>query len=92
MKIRQAIKELSQRENLGTTETIFVSHLTPTQHAKVVNLIGRKCIVKCLLNDNKVTVLWDTGAQISIMTKGMLEEKTPRNSGEGYIRTDQCRT
>ena len=57
MKICQAIKELSQREILGATETTFVSHLSPTQHAKVVNLIGRKCTVKCLLDDNKVTAL-----------------------------------
>ena len=30
-----------------------------------------------MLNDNKVTVLWDTGAHVSIMTKGMLEERLP---------------
>ena len=42
MKICQAIKEQSRKENLGTTETTFVSHLSPTQHAKVVNLIGKK--------------------------------------------------
>ena len=33
--------------------------------------------IKCLLNDSEVTALWDTGAQVSIMTKGMLEEKLP---------------
>ena len=45
--ICQAIKELSQRENLVILETAFISHLTPTQHAKVVSLVGRKCTVKC---------------------------------------------
>ena len=75
MKICQAIKELSQR--VPTPQTAFVSHLTPTQHAKVVNLVGRKCTVKFLLNDSEVTALWDTGAQVSIMTKGMLGEKLP---------------
>ena len=75
--ICQAIKELSQRENQVILETAFISHLTPTQHAKVVNLVGRKCTVKCLLDDNEVTALWDTGAQVSIMTRGMLEEKLP---------------
>ena len=55
MKICQAIKELSQR--VATPQTAFVSHLTPTQHAKLVNLVGRKCTVKCLLNDSEVTAL-----------------------------------
>jgi len=54
-----------------------VSHLTPTQHAKIANLVGRKCTVKCLLNDSKVSALWDTGAQVSIMTQAMLEETLP---------------
>lgn len=34
-------------------------------------------MVNCLLNDNEVTALWDNGAQVSIMTKGVLEEILP---------------
>lgn len=75
MKISQAIKELSQR--VLTPRTAFISHSTPKQLTKVVNLVGRKCTVNCLLNDNEVTALWDNGAQVSIMTKGMLEEILP---------------
>ena len=91
MKICQAIKVLSQR--VPTPQTAFVSHLTPTQQAKVVNLVGRKCTVKCLLNDSEVAALWDTGAQVSIMTKGMLGHVgTSRDSSQRHIRIDQCRT
>ena len=68
---------LTERENPKSTETAFVSHLTPTQHAKIVNLVGRKCTVKCLLNDTEISALWDTGAQVSIMTQAMLEETLP---------------
>ena len=75
--ICQAINKLSQRENSKSVETAFVSHLQPAQHAKIVNLVGRKCTVKCLLNDTEVLALWDTGAQVSIMTRAMLEEKLP---------------
>ena len=75
--ICQAIKKLSQRETSEFTQTAFVSHLKPAQHAKIVNLVGRKCTVKCLLNDTEVLALWDTGAQVSIMTRAMLEEKLP---------------
>ena len=81
--ICQAIKKLSQRENSESTQTAFVSHLKPAQHAKIVNLVGRKCTVKCLLNDTEVLALWDTGAQVSIMTRAMLEEKLPGTEVKG---------
>jgi len=68
---------LTQRENPKSAETKFVSHLTPTQHAKIINLVGRKSTVKFLLNDSEVSALWDTGAQVSIMTQAMLEETLP---------------
>ena len=49
----QAISSLEERkcregrENAG----VFVSHLSPQEHAPVVRLVKRKCIVKCLLNE-----------------------------------------
>ncbi len=42
-----------------------------------MNLVGRKCTVKCFLNDTEVSALWDTTAQVSIMTQATLEEKLP---------------
>ena len=75
--ICQAITVLTERENPKSTETAFVSHMTPTQHAKIVKLVGRKCTVKCILNDSEVLALWDTGAQVSIMTQEMFEERLP---------------
>ena len=75
--ICHAIKVLTEGENPKSTETAFLSHLTPTQHAKIVNLVGRKCTVNCLLNDSEVSALWDTGAQVSIMNQAMLEETLP---------------
>lgn len=79
--ICQAIQELSQR--VFTLQTAFISLLTPTQHAKVVNLVGRKCAVNSLLNDSELTALWDSGAQEWIMTKGLLEEILPRTAIRG---------
>ena len=51
-----------------------VSHLTPTEHAKVIDLIGKKCMVKCLLNDCEIDMLWDTGAQLLIIPVKSLQE------------------
>ena len=56
---------------------VFVSHLTPKQHAAVARLVGRKCSVSCYLNDAKVTALWDTGAQVSIITENFLKQQLP---------------
>ena len=54
-----------------------MTHLTPKQHAKVVKLVGRQCQVECFLNDRGVSVLWDTGAQVSIISKSTLANLLP---------------
>lgn len=50
-----------------------VSHSTPSEHAKVIGLVGKKCMVKCLLNDCECD-LWDTGAQVSIISVELLQQ------------------
>ena len=40
----------------------------------MVNLIGKKCMVKCFLNDCEVDMLWDTGAQVLIIPVKLLQE------------------
>ena len=71
----QAIRYLSQTSNCKSKEIIpCVSHLTPSQHAKVVGLVGKKCMVKCLLNDYELDMLWDTGAQVSIISIQWLQQ------------------
>ena len=43
----------------------------------MANLVGEKCLVNCFLNDRQLEVLWDTGAQVSIMTNDFLNAKFP---------------
>ena len=69
----QAISSLEERENTG----VFVSHLSPQEHAQVVHLVGRECIVKCLLNGLETDALWDTGAQVSIISHSWLNQCLP---------------
>jgi hypothetical protein len=57
----------------------FTSHLTPSEHANIAKLVGRWCTVGCALNEFESTVLWDTGAQVSIMPKEMMEKHFPEN-------------
>ena len=43
----------------------------------MVRLVGRKCIVKCLLNGLETDALWDTGAQVSIISHSWLKQCLP---------------
>ena len=56
---------------------IFVSHLTPQQQATVVFLVGNKCTVKGTINDCQIDVLWDTGAQVSIVSEAFIKRNFP---------------
>jgi len=54
-----------------------VSHLSSQEHARVVDLVGRKCNVKCLLKGLETDALWDTGAQVSIISHSWLKQCLP---------------
>ena len=45
-----------------------VSHLTQREHEKVAGLVGKMCMVKCLLNNCECEMLWGTGAQVLIIS------------------------
>ena len=62
---------------MSTDSGHFQTHLTPKQHAKVTSLVGKKCFIKCILNYKIVKALWDTGAQVSIVSEKFLKEMFP---------------
>ena len=55
----------------------FPAHLTPRQHSKLTKLVGRRCIVSRLLQGKKVDALWDTGAQVCIISKSRKDAYLP---------------
>ena len=80
----KAIKELSERESseekgLGDAQgrDVYSSHITPRQQERIVRLVGRKCLVDCYLEDKPTEVLWDTGAQVSIVSEDFLQSQLP---------------
>ena len=80
----KAIKELSERESfkergLGDAQdrSVYASHITPRQQERIVKLVGRKCVVDCYLDDKPTEVLWDTGAQVSIVSVDFLRSQLP---------------
>ena len=71
-----AIQDLSKAESLRAPVDAghFQTHLTPKQQARVVGLVGNKCSMNCQLNGKSVTALWDTGSQVSTLSKAFLSE------------------
>lgn len=44
-----------------------VDSLTPLHKRQLVKLIGEECIIKGQLGDKFINILWDTGAQVSLI-------------------------
>ncbi len=52
----------------GLDDAVYVSHLTPKQQHEMAKLVGKRCTVNCLLDEKPLETLWDTGAQVSIIS------------------------
>ena len=84
-KVCKTIKSLSDAKRTthyiapgdSSDRLVFPSHITPKHRASVGRLVGNKCLVHCTLNDRPVTALWDTGAQVSIMSEDFRQTELP---------------
>ncbi len=56
----------------------FPTHLNGKEHFKVAKLIGHKCMFNCSLQNVKMQVLFDTGAEVSIISSSMLQRHFPK--------------
>ena len=70
------IQNLSKAEE-DSHPSIILSHLTPKQQTKIVNLVGQHCMVNCQSNGKATKVLWDTRAQVSMVSKEFLQGTFP---------------
>ena len=57
--------------------TIFKSHVSHQNHAKLIKLIGEKCQIKCEIGGVLSTCLWDTGAMVSVICRSWLKKYLP---------------
>lgn len=57
----------------------FTTHLTPKEHERLINLVGPRCVVNGKINGKAVEVLWDTGAQVSIVSAQFLKDHFPNH-------------
>ena len=75
--ICHAAQVLSNVSEKNSRPTSFVTHLTPKQSSKLAKLVGNRCTIKCKLNALSVEALWDTGAQVSILSEQFLRRRFP---------------
>ena len=50
-----------------------LSHICHQIKVRMVLLVGNKCIIDCNLNEMKTKVLWDTGSQVSVISRRFLK-------------------
>ena len=79
--ICKALHLLAQSPNdlksLGSVTNGFICHLSPNQQIRLSSLVGKRCILNCKLNGKNAGVLWDTGSQVSLISRTFLNEKFP---------------
>ena len=63
-----AIHSISSTIKDEKPNTIFAAQVTPSQQDTIIKLVGRKCTVNVKLEDKTLQGLWDTGAQVSILS------------------------
>ena len=72
-----AVQTLGNASARNIKYSNFVTHLTPKQSSQIAKLVGNQCTITCELNGNFVEVLWDTGAQVSIISQKYLNSRFP---------------
>ena len=71
----QAIKFLSKQEDERCRNNCtFASHLNPEQHKQLISLVGPRCVVECGIGGQQTKALWDTGAQVSLVSLSWLQD------------------
>ncbi len=56
---------------------MYISHLTPQQHNRIAKLVGDRCTVNFKLEGKDMTGLWDTGAQVSVISMEQVKRHFP---------------
>ena len=67
------VKQSKKVENIGGYNSFY----TLKQKNQLVNLIGRKSTVNCFLFDINCKILWNTGANISVISKSNGRQNFP---------------
>ena len=75
--ICNAAQTLSKISDKNVKPSTFVTHLTPKQSSQIAKLVGKRCTINCKLDGISTEALWDTGAQVSIISEQFLRRHFP---------------
>ena len=64
-----AIKVLSVRQDRMTEDRCVFGHLDPKEERNLIGLVGRRCTVQCNIGGVESEALWDTGAEVSLVSE-----------------------
>ena len=68
----------------------FISHLTPKQALTIEYVVGKRCIVNCHFDGKEAEALWDTGAQVSIVSEHFLQHNFPGRNLRNISESIKC--
>ena len=71
----KAIQHLRKVEEDKVDEKCSFDVRHPQTKSKLIDLVGQRCTVKCKLNGVESTVLWDTGAEVSLISVQWLQDR-----------------
>ena len=77
MAIQELEKQKAAEDAGDDLNTTFPCHLTPRQQAGLTKLVGRRCVVKCLIQGKEVEALWDTGSQVCVVSRKWQQTHSP---------------
>ena len=70
-----AISQLSKERDQNVDDLCsFISHVTPKVRRQIVDLVGERCLIECMIKGLAVEGLWDTGAQVSLVCQQWLSQ------------------
>ena len=75
--ICNAAQTLSKMSGKNVKPSTFVANLTPTQSSQIAKFVGKRCTINCKLDGISTEALWDTGAQVSIISEQFLRRHFP---------------
>eukprot|EP00794_Sanderia_malayensis_P005800 gene5800-6498_t len=75
----EALHILSKSDENKQTEIspFFVCHISPKEQQNISRLVGNKCVIQCNLDGFSTEALWDTGSQVSVLSKQYLDDNFP---------------
>ena len=69
-----SINQLQVEKNDRVKDQCEFSTKDANRQARLVSLLGKRCLVQCLLNKVPTNALWDTGAEVSLVSLNWLKE------------------